>query len=206
MGQESGGKEEKPFDVRVIAATNVDLLESVSQKQFCEDLYFRLATVTVKLPSLRERRSDIELLAKHRIQLVNREFSRLEPGYQDKGLTARAIRKLREHRWPGNIRELINVITQAAVMQSDNKIGPRDINAALQKLPTSEGASALLIRESDFDLKKRIVEIEDMFIAGAMDEANGTKRKAAKLLGLSPQNLARKMSSKSRIKALDCDE
>ena len=63
-----------------------------------------------------------------------------------------------------------------------------------------------MIRESDFDLKKRIVEIEDMFIAGAMDEANGTKRKAAKLLGLSPQNLARKMSSKSRIKALDCDE
>lgn len=92
-----GGKEERKLDVRLVAATNQKLLECVSKRAFRDDLYYRLATVTIDLPPLRERRTEIELLAKDILGRINREFARTEPGYREKALTAPAMRKLKEH-------------------------------------------------------------------------------------------------------------
>ena len=103
-----GSSKDKYSDVRVIAATNRDLLKMVQDGTFREDLYFRIATFTVKLPPLRERSNDVILIAKHLLDSINREFQRLQlkDVYFPKSLSSNAQSFLRKHQWPGNIREL----------------------------------------------------------------------------------------------------
>jgi transcriptional regulator with PAS, ATPase and Fis domain len=189
-----GESKERPFDVRIIAATNRPLLEAVSNRDFRDDLYFRLATVVVELPTLRERQTDIELLAKEILRRINREFSRTEPGYRDKSLTARALRRLREHHWPGNVRELTNVLYQAAVMQLDASIGRADVEAAIPKTPLESGYGAFARQRGEsFALKVRLDEIERALVEDALEDANGIQTKAAKYLGISQQALNKKL-------------
>jgi DNA-binding NtrC family response regulator len=170
------------------------LLEAVSNRDFRDDLYFRLATVVVELPTLRERQTDIELLAKEILRRINREFSRTEPGYRDKSLTARALRRLREHHWPGNVRELTNVLYQAAVMQLDASIGRADVEAAIPKTPLESGYGAFARQRGEsFALKVRLDEIERALVEDALEDANGIQTKAAKYLGISQQALNKKL-------------
>jgi DNA-binding NtrC family response regulator len=191
-----GGKSEKPFSVRIIAATNRNLLETVSNGGFRDDLYYRLATVTVELPALRERKPDLPLLAKEILIRINREFAATEPGYEDKTLTATAMKRLREHDWPGNVRELNNVLVQAAVMTFGREIGRRDIDATIAELPNTK-TQGLFSRErgETFNLKRRLDEIEDCFIADALEDSGGNQSRAAKLLGISQQALSKKLRS-----------
>jgi transcriptional regulator with PAS, ATPase and Fis domain len=189
-----GETEEKPFNVRIIAATNRPLLESVSSRDFRDDLYYRLATVVVELPPLRERRTDIEVLAKEILSRINREFARTEPGYQDKSLTAPALRKLREHSWPGNVRELTNVLYQSAVMQTASSIGRGDVEAAI---PNSEAGASngpfSRQRGESFTLKARLDAIERILVEDAIEDADGNQTKAASYLGISQQALNKKL-------------
>ena len=189
-----GDTEERSFDVRIVAATNRPLLESVASREFRDDLYYRLATVAVELPPLRDRRTDIELLANDILNRVNREFEPTEPGYVPKKLTAPALRRLKEHYWPGNVRELTNVLYQAAVMQSGDAIGRGDIEAAIPKTATAitEGPLARS-RGEDFKLKSRLDQIERLFVEDAMEETSGNQTRAAELLGISQQALNKKM-------------
>lgn len=185
-----GGKDERKLDVRVVAATNKNLLESA----FRNDLYYRLATVIIELPPLRERRTDIELLAKDIISRINREFARTEPGHRDKVLTAPAMRKLREHYWPGNIRELTNVLYQAAIMQRESNIGRGDVEAAIPKMPSVPATGPFSRQRGEsFALKTRIEQIERAFVEDAMEDADGSQTKAAALLGISQQALSKKL-------------
>lgn len=189
-----GEAEERPFDVRIVAATNRPLLEAVSAREFRDDLYFRLATVTVELPTLRERRTDIELLAKEILSRINREFADTEPAYQDKTLTAPALRRLREHHWPGNVRELTNVLYQAAVMQQDSNIGRGDIEAAIPKMPSASMTGPFSRERGEaFSLKERVDMIERAFVEDAMEDAGGNQTKAAEWLGISQQALSKKI-------------
>jgi transcriptional regulator with PAS, ATPase and Fis domain len=189
-----GGKEERKLNVRVVAATNQNLLESVSKRAFRDDLYYRLATVTIELPPLRERRTDIELLAKDILGRINREFARTEPGYREKALTAPAMRKLREHHWPGNVRELTNVLYQAAVMQRESNIGRGDIEAAIPRMPSvSTMGPFSRQRDESFALKSRLEHIERAFVEDAMEDADGNQTRAAELLGISQQALSKKL-------------
>lgn len=195
--QRVGAETPDPVDVRIIAATNRNLVGSIMENGFRDDLYYRLATVTIELPSLRERRSDIPHLAREFMNRINREFAASEPGYQDKRLLPAALSRLKRHEWPGNVRELNNVLVQAAVMSLEPTIGRRDVDAAITQMPGS-GHLGPLARErgSGFNLKERLAEIERVFIEDALEESDGNQSKAAKMLGVSQQNLSKKCKNR----------
>jgi two-component system NtrC family response regulator len=117
-----GGERPIKIDVRVIAATNVDLEEAIREKTFREDLFYRLNVVRLEIPSLQQRNEDVPLLAAHFARLFNPR-AQLSPG---------ALRLLQNHSWPGNIRELANVIRRAVVMCSDDTILPSHLNERFQ--------------------------------------------------------------------------
>lgn len=169
-----GATEEVSVDVRVIAATNQDLQKYVREKRFREDLYYRLSVFELHLPALREREDDLELLADYFLD----HFRRLH-GRPNLSLTDGARRKLLEYRWPGNVRQLRNVIDSAVVLAEANEIK----------------ASDLALRDSgssDFD-SLRIDEWEKRLITEALARTGDSVPEAAKLLGIGRATLYRKI-------------
>jgi DNA-binding NtrC family response regulator len=171
-------------DVRIIAATNRDLLDCVARHQFREDLYYRLGVITIKLPPLRERREDIPLIAARLLERINRDFARQEPGYRPRRLSGSAVEYAKKHPWPGNVRQLCNTLTQAAVMTDEEVIDRRDLADAIAEVP---GKPAVELREialgDGFSLERHLEEIQRHYLQRAMEEADGVKRRAAELLG-----------------------
>ena len=182
-----GDDKDRKVDVRVIAATNRDLHKAISEGRFREDLYYRLAGVTITLPPLRERRSDIAIIADRLLVLINGQFKAEEPGYEHKSLSATAIEFVKSRAWPGNVRQLYNVLVQAAVFGDGVKIGRRELEAALGEMPgvgTPSRSLTDLPLDEDFDLENLLNSIEEAYVRRAMEEAGGVKSSAAKLLGL----------------------
>lgn len=173
-------------DVRVIAATNRDLLAAVNAGAFREDLYFRLAAITVRLPSLRDRRTDLPLLAEALLQQINRDFAAQEPGYENKKLSDSAIAFVKRYDWPGNVRQLHNVLLQAAVMSEAPVLSRADLEAAVAECPgTLRKPDPLELPLGDgFSLEKHLESIQAHYLARAMRQANGVKARAAALLGI----------------------
>jgi DNA-binding NtrC family response regulator len=173
-------------DVRVVAAPNRDLLGCVAAHRFREDLYYRLAVLTVKLPPLRERRGDVPAIAGRHLERINREFARQEPGYRPKRLSAAALRFAASHPWPGNVRQLQNTLTQAAVLTDGEVIDRRDVEDALAEVPGA-GAGVPDLLElplgNGFNLTKHLEEIQRHNLRRALAEAGGVQRRAAALLG-----------------------
>ncbi|MDY3554958.1 sigma-54 dependent transcriptional regulator [Gemmata sp. JC717] len=173
-------------DVRVVAATNRDLLGGVAAHQFREDLYYRLAVLTVRLPPLRERRGDIPAIAGRLLERINREFARQEPGYRPKRLSASALRFATAHPWPGNVRQLQNTLTQAAVLTDGEVIEQQDIEDTVAEVPGAGAASPDLLSlplGNGFSLTRHLEEIQRHYLRRAMAEADGVQRRAAVLLG-----------------------
>lgn len=162
-----GGRETINIDVRVIAATNRNLLKLTSEGKFREDLYYRLAVVTIELPPLRERGDDIILLAKSFLQ----KFS---PDGNVKSLSMEADEAIRSYDWPGNVRELENRVRRAITFAEGNLIRPSDLGFG----PQEEVMKQL-------DLKRAKEELEMKFVNMAMSKHNGNISKAAEELGLS---------------------
>lgn len=182
-----GEEEERKVDVRIIAATNRDLHEAISQGKFREDLYYRLAAVTITLPPLRDRRSDIHRIAERLLEQVNQQFSVEEPGYKHKSLSATAIAFVKERTWPGNVRQLYNALVQAAVLTDGEKIGRRELAAAVGEMPNPSGASDAFTSRplgDGFDLEEYLNSIHRKYLQRAMEESQGVKAQAARLLGL----------------------
>jgi len=174
-------------DVRVVAATNRDLLSLVQDGAFREDLFYRLAVITIKLPPLRQRRSDIATIAATLLTQINRDFERQEPGYRHKSLSAAAKAFVSRHTWRGNVRELYNVLLQAAVMSDQDEIGAEDLTAAIAEMPTgrlSTGNPFELPLGDGFSLAQHLEAIHRHYLQRAMQEAHGVKSKAARLLGI----------------------
>lgn len=121
-----GGKQKKEIDVRIMAATNVDLLESIQKKEFRDDLYYRLNVLSIEVPPLRERKSDIALLSHHFIQSLNKIL-----GKEIVGIDSQAQQLLSSYNWPGNVRELENVIERAANLTSNNTITINELPASI---------------------------------------------------------------------------
>jgi DNA-binding NtrC family response regulator len=117
-----GGREPIAVDVRIIAATNVPLLAAIRERRFREDLYYRLAVLTLELPPLRARGSDIELLAHAFLRRIAGETKRRVEGFEPEALGA-----MRAYRWPGNVRQLVAVIRRAVVMANGPRIRPQDL-------------------------------------------------------------------------------
>jgi two-component system response regulator HydG len=168
-----GGAEPQFPDVRVVAATNRGLAEDARAGTFRSDLYFRLAVLAVRLPSLRERREDIPLLAETIAKRIDPELT----------LTPDAIEALKAYAWPGNAREMRNVLTRALVLYG------RKVDAAsLVFNPLEREAPASAARVSSLDEAERDVVVE------ALRRANGNRSQAARLLGIARSSLLYKLN------------
>ena len=180
-----GGSKMLTSDVRIVAATNRNLQEEIKANRFREDLYYRLAVITLPLPPLRERRSDIPLLAAEFIKQINKDFEKQEPGYQHKHVSPSAIEFVKGYAWPGNIRQLYNALLQAAVMTDNEVIDRRDVTAAIGDMDHNRSPNAWEQPLGDgFDLEKHVNSLRRSYLQRAMEEARGRKTEAARLLGM----------------------
>jgi two-component system response regulator AtoC len=169
-----------PVDVRVVAATAVDLRQAVAQGRFREDLFYRLAVMTLELPPLRRRPEDIAPLVEAYLPRLAAKFGRPVPE-----LSAAALQLLEKHAWPGNVRELINVLEKTLVLCHEMTIDADDI--ILGEAPAA-GRD-----EGDLSLKKAVAELERDFICRALSATSGNRTQAAKLLEISLRNLLYKI-------------
>jgi len=173
-------------DVRIIAATNRNLLEAVESTEVREDLYYRLAVITIKLPPLRDRKTDIDSLVTAILAQINKDFSAQDPTYEHKSLSANANSFVKKHSWPGNVRQLYNVLLQAAVMSEKKIVQKEEIVSAISDVPGSRDKSDVLEHSlgDGFNLERHLEMVQVHYLQRAMKESGGTKTKAAKLLGI----------------------
>lgn len=172
-----GGTKAMPVDVRIISATNKDLLKAIEEKTFRNDLYYRLQVIPIYLPPLRERRDDIILLANYFIEAFNKEFNK-----HVKGISSMAEKMLVEYHWPGNIRELKNVVERAIILGNEETL-------LLEHLPLEIVAksSASCAPLTTFKLPPEGVDIEEVekeLIRQALENSDWNQSKAAKKLNL----------------------
>jgi DNA-binding NtrC family response regulator len=170
-----GSNEEVRLDVRVVSATNRDLPGRVREGAFREDLYYRLAVIPIRLPSLRERAEDIPLLAEH---FLERAAGTL--GKRRLGFSADAVAWLVKQRWPGNVRQLENVVERAATLAKGPSITPADLSTDFVD-PVGAGAG----------LRATLEDVEQRYIERVLDETKGDKNAAARILGVSVRTLQR---------------
>ena len=168
-----GGIKEVSVDARFISATNRDVKKEVEKNSFRPDLYYRISTITLSIPPLRERREDIPLLVEHMMKNT--------PAFKKKRFSDEALRSLCGYSWPGNVRELQNVVHMSLLLSKNDVILPSD-------LPTD----LLLEREVRCP---RIEDVEREHILKVLREVGGRKGKAAEILGLDPKTLYRKLLS-----------
>jgi DNA-binding NtrC family response regulator len=170
-----GGSQEIQLDVRLISATHQDLTAMVAEGTFREDLYYRLAVIPLRLPSLRERGNDVVLLA---TQFVERAAASL--GKELKGFDDEATAWLLRHRWPGNVRELENIVERAATLAPGPLVRLSDLHIEFAA-PTSAGST-----------RPTLAELEAQYIQRVLDETKGDKVAAARILGVSVRTLQRR--------------
>ena len=180
-----GGNAVLQSDVRLIAATNKDLVQESVSGHFREDLFYRLAVIKLKLPPLRDRKTDIPALTTALLDEINAEFRSQEPAYEYKSLSESAIRFVRRYDWPGNIRQLRNSLVEAAVMSENDTIGVNDIKAAIADVPGRARQSVLdHALGNGFSLQRLLEDVQRQYLSRAMEEAGGVKTRAAELLGI----------------------
>lgn len=168
-----GGEETIRVDVRMIAATHHDLLKEVNLGNFREDLYYRLHILPIGLPPLRERKEDIPLLADHFLKRLSLEMQKPGLILTEEGLTA-----LVTYDWPGNIRELANVLERAVVLADENTIDLDDLSFMIHE------DKGTMIAEKSLDLEAKLASVEKQLLEEAMKAAKGVKARAARLLGI----------------------
>ncbi|MCK4646469.1 MAG: sigma-54-dependent Fis family transcriptional regulator [Candidatus Aminicenantes bacterium] len=185
-----GGTKTIPIDVRIIAATNQNLEEREKKGDFREDLYWRLAVLSLHLPPLREKKEDIPLLCGHLIQKYSQELNS-----EIKDITDQALEYMLHYSWPGNIRELENVIYEAMVLSDSFSVEEKNLP---MRLKGSEAEKEGVLFESDRSLNEEIhsitEKIEKKLIKKALREAGGNKTNAAQKLGISRKTLFNKMT------------
>ncbi|MBN3038936.1 MAG: sigma-54-dependent Fis family transcriptional regulator [Candidatus Omnitrophica bacterium] len=178
-------------DVRIIASTNQDLEKVVAERLFREDLYYRLNVISISVPPLRERREDIPLLTNYFIDIYARENHK-----KIKGISEDALRTLINYNWPGNIRQLENIIERASILDTDSVIGrsdlPEVILAGSTLIRTEVGSSKTDVMEAA-SLKHALNEPEKVFIIKVLKEVGWNKKKAAEKLGVNRTTLYNKL-------------
>ena len=178
-----GGVDTVKVDVRIIAATNVDLQKMVEEGSFREDLYYRLHVITIDLPSLRDRLEDVPLLAQNFLDQYGKENQK-----KDLDFSPEALQCLEDYHWPGNVRELENIIERAVVLTSSTRIGA--------ELIPDEMKASQSFQLPDFDMpaegipfRKIIEEMETRLILRALEVSEGVQKRAAELLQIKPTTL-----------------
>ncbi|MEM7408629.1 MAG: sigma-54 dependent transcriptional regulator [Myxococcota bacterium] len=178
-----GGTETHDVDVRVIAATNKDLVAEIEKDRFREDLYYRLNVIPFRVPALRERSGDIPILARE----FAKEFS-AEAGLKTKKVTAKAMKLLQAYGWPGNVRELRNMMERLVIMTPKASIDADDLPEAVRLGPSEDGAALATLDEA-----KRSFERE--FLMARLAEHGWNISRTAEAIGLARESLSRKIKS-----------
>jgi len=172
------------FDVRIMVATNRNLIDEVAAGRFRSDLFYRIAVAVLKLPALRERPGDISLLIDRLLDQINQE-SVDEPGYKHKQISAIAKNLMLQHAWPGNVRELQNTLRRAAIWSTGPLIDIQDMREAMLPMITTDNDNLLGRPMGEgVNLLQLIEKLSQHYLKRALDEAAGNKTKAAKLVGL----------------------
>jgi len=183
-----GGTKDIQIDVRIISATNKDLVKAIEEKSFRHDLYYRLQVIPIYLPPLRERREDVVVLADHFVEHFRKEF-----GKKVKGISDDARRFLMTYDWPGNIRELKNVIERAIILENDEYLKldhfPKDMMAGrpLSESPVAQAAPGVASGPFQIVLPEEGIDIEDVereLIRQSLEMSDGNQSKAARKLNL----------------------
>ncbi len=178
-----GSTKQFPINVRILAATNRDLEEGVSQGTFRRDLYYRLNVLSLRIPSLRERRQDIPILATHFLERQSRSSG------TERTLSDEALKAMLAYDWPGNVRELENCLERACAFTTGPVIHVSDLPAAISQLQGSD----LAVSSSGPNKITPMSELERQTILNAIAQLNGDKLKAARMLGIGKTTLYRKL-------------
>jgi two-component system, NtrC family, response regulator AtoC len=178
-----GGTEDLPMDARIVAATNRDLVEMVEEGSFREDLFYRVNVLSIHVPPLRERKSDIALMARHFLAEIAAELGRPALEYSEA-----AIERLENAPWPGNVRELRNGVERAAIL-AESRILPEHLVATTEGRP--EPALGVLPDVEPGDMKLK--SLEEAHIRRVIAQCTGNRSKAARELGINRTTLYNKM-------------
>ena len=187
-----GSNAEVPINVRLLAATNADLLALVAAKTFREDLYYRLNVISIRLPPLRDRRGDIPLLLDFFLRELADRY-----GKEVGGFTRRARTALMQYEWPGNIRQLRNVVERMVVLDTDGLLDAADLPEEIAPLAGDEGDDTTAAKGSgggsDHLIGRPLSEVERFYAERALEVTGGKREDAAKLLGIGERTLYRKI-------------
>ncbi len=183
-----GGVKTIKIDIRVIAATHQDLTQAVQQKRFREDLYYRLNVIPVSIPPLRERRSDIPLLAHHFLDHFNRSKKK-----RIRAIAEGAMELFMRYEWPGNVREMENTVERVVILVDHDVITPNDLPEKFHLLSQAESSKTIEIPEEGISLDTAVNEFEKNLILQALMKTGWVKNKAARLLNLNRTTLIEKI-------------
>jgi transcriptional regulator with PAS, ATPase and Fis domain len=183
-------------DVRIVAATNVDLEEAARNGAFREDLYYRLNVIHLAAPPLRDRAEDIPMLAGYFLERARARAGR----DRVTKISRQAAELLCSYGWPGNVRELENTIERAVLLSGGEVIEPRDLPAKLQGFAGTEARTGPRLGETGVDLRKAVETFENQLIRQALERTNWNKKRAAELLGINRTTLV-EMLKRKRIDA-----
>jgi DNA-binding NtrC family response regulator len=183
-----GGIKTIKTDIRIIAATHQNLKALVQQRKFREDLYYRLNVIPIEIPPLREKKSDIPLLAHYFLDQFNRRKKK-----RIRGIREDAMARLVQYEWPGNVRELENTIERVIILLDGDFVTPADLPDKFQGIPRRETTPPADIPESGISLDDAVNEFERNLIMQALIKTGWVKNKAAQLLNLNRTTLIEKI-------------
>jgi DNA-binding NtrC family response regulator len=178
-----GGTEVIRVDVRIVAATNIDLRRAVEEGRFREDLYYRLNVIAIQLPPLRQRKEDVPALVQHFVDKYAKENDKPVTG-----VSPEALQALMDYEWPGNVRELENVIERGVVLTTTGRIG-RDLIPDHVRTSPSFHVPHLTVPPEGISLRDVIANFERRLIESTLETTGGVQKEAARLLGLKPTTL-----------------
>jgi transcriptional regulator with PAS, ATPase and Fis domain len=177
-----GSRSARKVDVRILAATNKNLLSLVKKNLFREDLYYRLNVITLEIPPLRERKEDILILTQYFAKKFAKEFDKRTLSFSDN-----ALQVLKDYSWPGNVRELQNLIQRLVVMAEGDIINVPDLPSHM-RFSVIHGTG----------LNRTLAEVEAEYIQNVLSSANGNKTKTAEILGIDRKTLREKLRKKEK--------
>jgi len=178
-----GGVDVIKVDVRIVAATNVDLRRAVEDGRFREDLYYRLNVIAIQLPPLRQRKEDIHALVTHFVDKYAEEN-----GKTVREVTPEALQALLDYDWPGNVRELENVIERGVVLTTEERIGRSLMPDHVRSAPSFH-LPHMTVPPEGISLRDVISDFERRIIEATLESTGGVQKEAARLLGLKPTTL-----------------
>ena len=190
-----GDTKDMKTDVRLIAASNRNLEDAVKDGILREDLYYRLNVIPIQLPPLRERREDIPLLVAHFLQKFGKDL-----GKQARGVAPEAMIVLERYHWPGNIRELENVLERAIVLGAGDVLGIESLPETLRRERPVKGMEAVDLPEDGLDLEATLDTIERGYLQRALDRTGGVQTKAAELLKMTFRQFRYKLQKHSLVR------